>query len=121
MATSLPSLPSPPPRPAVWLHPRPRHPNPESGDAVRADGSWCDIELTTAEDGSRRIREAGPTPLWAHVEHAYQLWHQHNQPSWQRFGLTVTETSQRVWLDHPNDPHRWDLNAHARTGPENGL
>jgi protein-L-isoaspartate(D-aspartate) O-methyltransferase len=86
------------------------------------DGSWCDIELTTtAEDGSRRIHEAGPTPLWIHVEHAYQLWHQHNQPSWPRFGLTVTETSQHIWLDHPNNPHRWHLNTLARNGPESGL
>jgi protein-L-isoaspartate(D-aspartate) O-methyltransferase len=93
---------------------------PKAATLSAPDGSWCDIELTTAKDGSRRIHEAGPTPLWTNVEHAYQHWHQHNQPSWQRFGLTVTETSQHIWLDHPNNPHHWDLNAHARTGPENG-
>jgi protein-L-isoaspartate O-methyltransferase len=66
------------------------------------DGSWCEIDLTpTGDDGSRRVREAGPTPLWVHVEHAYRLWYQHDQPGWQRFGLTVTESHQRVWLDAP--------------------
>jgi hypothetical protein len=33
------------------------------------------------------------------IEHAYRLWHQHDHPGWQRFGLTVTDTHQRVWLD----------------------
>jgi hypothetical protein len=67
------------------------------------DGSWCEIELATADNGSRQIREAGPTPLWAHIEHAYQHWHQHNQPSWQRFGLTTTAHTQEIWLDEPHN------------------
>ncbi|MFY9808796.1 MAG: methyltransferase domain-containing protein [Pseudonocardiaceae bacterium] len=63
------------------------------------DGSSCEIAVTTADDGSRQIREVGPTPLWRTVEDAHQFWLDHDQPEWQRFGLTITETSQRIWLD----------------------
>jgi protein-L-isoaspartate(D-aspartate) O-methyltransferase len=76
---------------------------PKAATLSAPDGSWCEIELTTANDGSRQIREAGPTPLWTHIEHAYQHWHQHNQPSWQRFGLTTTANTQEFWLDEPHN------------------
>ncbi len=69
---------------------------PKAATLSTPDGSWCEIDLTTAEDGSRRIREGGPTPLWAQVEDACQRWHQGNQPSWQRFGLTATPQAQWV-------------------------
>jgi protein-L-isoaspartate O-methyltransferase len=83
---------------------------PKAATLSAPDGSWCEIALTTTDDGgSRRIREAGPTPLWAHVEHAYRLWHQHDQPGWQRFGLTVTETHQRIWLDDSTNGPSWPL------------
>lgn len=76
---------------------------PQAASLSAPDGSWCDIELNPGKGGSRQLREAGPTPLWVHVEHADRLWHQHNQPGWQRFGLTITETHQRVWLDEPHN------------------
>ncbi|MBV9728381.1 MAG: protein-L-isoaspartate carboxylmethyltransferase [Pseudonocardiales bacterium] len=73
------------------------------------DGSWCEIDLTTTDNGLRQIREGGPTPLWVHVEHAYQHWHHWGQPSWERFGLTVTTDTQTVWLDHSHNVlHRSD-------------
>jgi hypothetical protein len=37
---------------------------PTSATLSAPDGSWCEIDLTTADDGSRQIRESGPTPLW---------------------------------------------------------
>ncbi|MGH3932428.1 MAG: methyltransferase domain-containing protein [Pseudonocardiaceae bacterium] len=70
------------------------------------DGSWCEVELTTDDSALRQVRAGGPTPLWVHVERAYDLWRQWNQPSWERFGLTVTQHAQFVWLD---EPHKLDL------------
>jgi len=83
---------------------------PKAATLSAPDGSWCEIDLTTAEDGSRQIREAGPTSLWAQVEHAYQRWQAWDRPSWERLGLTVTDDAQVVWLDQPRDIiHRIDL------------
>jgi protein-L-isoaspartate(D-aspartate) O-methyltransferase len=76
---------------------------PKAATLSAPDGSWCEIELTTINNGSRQIREAGPTPLWAHIEHAYQRWHQWNQPSWERFGLTATANTQVIWLDNSHN------------------
>ncbi len=76
---------------------------PKAATLSAPDGSWCEIELTTADNGSRRIREGGPTPLWAQVERAYQRWHHWNQPSWHRFGLTITAETQSIWLDEPDN------------------
>ena len=67
------------------------------------DGSWCEIDLTTADDGIRQLREGGPTPLWEQVEHAYQRWHQWNRPRWETFGLTTTATTHTIWLYEPRN------------------
>ena len=67
------------------------------------DGSWCEIELTSDNTGHRNVREGGPTRLWTAVEHAHDTWTQAGQPTWQRFGLTVTADHQAVWLDDPDN------------------
>lgn len=74
---------------------------PKAATLSAPDGSVCEIELTTTENGSRHVREGGPTPLWAPIEHAYQRWQRWNQPRWERFGLTITPTTQTLWLDEP--------------------
>lgn len=76
---------------------------PKTATLSAADGSWCEIGLSTADGGARQLREGGPTPLWATVEHAHQRWLQWNQPSWERFGLTITTDTQVVWLDNPDN------------------
>ena len=81
------------------------------GAALSApDGSWCEIALTTTtDDGSRQLREGGPTPLWVQIEDAYQRWNQWNQPGWERFGLTATQQAQWVWHDDPYGDNRWQI------------
>ncbi|MGH3568527.1 MAG: protein-L-isoaspartate(D-aspartate) O-methyltransferase, partial [Pseudonocardia sp.] len=57
-----------------------------------------------------QLREAGPTPLWRHIEDAHQLWAGAGRPGWERLGLTVTPDHQHVWLDTPDrTDHRWRL------------
>jgi protein-L-isoaspartate(D-aspartate) O-methyltransferase len=83
---------------------------PTAASLSAPDGSWCEIDLTATGDGSRQISEAGPTPLWIHVEQAYQRWREWNQPSWERFGLTVVTDTQFIWLDDPDDViHQWGI------------
>ncbi len=73
-----------------------------------ADGSWCEVSNHT-DNGTRQVWEAGPTRLWRAIEDADELWHQLGQPGWDRFGLTVTEDQQWIWLDSPNGVHTWPL------------
>jgi methyltransferase of ATP-grasp peptide maturase system len=65
------------------------------------DGSWCEVSVSVDGDGLRVVWEAGPRRLWRTVEAAEDLWQQEGRPGWPRFGLTVSEHGQTVWLDTP--------------------
>lgn len=71
------------------------------------DGSWC--EVVTSGDGTGDVWEAGPHALWQTLETIYELWSEAGEPGWERFGMTVAEREQVVWLDHPDGPHKWVL------------
>lgn len=77
-----------------------------------ADSSWCEID-EPRPDGTRHIWEAGPRDLWRIIEETHATWRTMGLPGWERFGLTVTETSQRVWLDKPDNV----LHQLTETGP----
>ena len=68
-----------------------------------ADGSCCDVDLTSNHDGTRTVYEGGPTPLWTEIEHAYQQWCDWGQPGWDRIGVTVKPDTWAVWLDEPTN------------------
>lgn len=73
-----------------------------------ADGSWA--EVTLADDhGVHHVAEVGPRPIWRTIENAHALWKRLDCPGWGRFGLTVTEDRQHVWLDTPTSSHAWPL------------
>ena len=72
------------------------------------DGSWCEIDTTDHTD-HRTVIEGGPTRLWETLEHAHERWGHADQPTWDRFGLTVTPHHQWAWLDHPASDWHWDL------------
>lgn len=62
------------------------------------DGSWT--EVTLADDhGVHQVSEAGPRRVWRIVEDAHALWSTLGQPGWDRFGVTLTDNRQHVWLD----------------------
>ncbi|MGH3978668.1 MAG: ATP-grasp peptide maturase system methyltransferase [Pseudonocardiaceae bacterium] len=76
------------------------------------DGSWA--EITLADDhGVRQVAEGGPRRVWRIVEDAHATWEMLGRPGWDRFGLTVTEKDQRVWLDAPTSDHTWRLASAA--------
>ncbi|WP_159942500.1 MULTISPECIES: protein-L-isoaspartate(D-aspartate) O-methyltransferase [unclassified Nocardiopsis] len=47
------------------------------------------------------VEQRGPRDLWDEVEAAYLTWAGWGMPGRDRFGLTVTATGHRVWLDEP--------------------
>lgn len=83
----------------------------QPGDSflASADGSWCEVSDQTDTTGGHPVWQAGPQRLWDAIEAAHQLWTGLGQPGWERFGLTVTETRQYVWLDDPDGDHAWTL------------
>ncbi|MGH3800358.1 MAG: methyltransferase domain-containing protein [Pseudonocardiaceae bacterium] len=72
------------------------------------DGSWA--QVTLADDhGAHQVTEAGPTRVWRTLETAHARWTELDHPGWDRFGLTVTEHHQHIWLDTPTNQHTWPL------------
>lgn len=101
--------------------------NPESDDVEGVflqtpDGSWCEVRHGSYGHGT--VTEGGPCRLWRTVEAAYRLWHELDRPCWERFGLTVTRTEQRVWLDRADGVHNWLLEhdlADAAVSPPDAM
>ncbi len=76
------------------------------------DGSWA--EVTLADDhGLHQVTEAGPTRVWRIIEATHARWTELDRPGWDRFGLTVTEHHQQVWLDTPTSTRTWSLPANG--------
>jgi len=65
-------------------------------------GSWASAEF---RPGRQRyaVSQYGPRRLWDEVEEAYSWWAGAGCPGRERFGITVTEDGQWVWLDHPGN------------------
>ncbi|WP_030411015.1 protein-L-isoaspartate O-methyltransferase family protein [Streptomyces sp. NRRL S-1448] len=67
------------------------------------DRSWAVVMLRDEQTESR-VWQSGPRRLWDEVEAAYHWWRGEGEPSYERFGLTVTpEGGPRAWLDAPSN------------------
>ncbi|OKJ76114.1 methyltransferase domain-containing protein [Streptomyces sp. CB02460] len=64
----------------------------------RNDRSWACVLV---EDGrpAARVWQRGRRRLWDEVEGAYAWWVERGRPGWERFGVTVWEEGERVWVD----------------------
>jgi protein-L-isoaspartate O-methyltransferase len=93
------------------------------------DGSWAEVEVfeqdrrrmrttgphtRTTDDtvepytGPRSTWQGGPARLWDEWERAHQIWTDLGEPDWPRFGYTVTEDRQWLWVDNDeNGPAAW--------------
>ncbi len=81
---------------------------PTATSITAGDGSWA--QVTLADDhGVHHVTEGGPRRVWRMIENAHALWNKVDQPGWDRFGLTVPEEHQQVWLDTPTSSHAWQL------------
>lgn len=70
---------------------------------VTTDGSWCEVDPTPGWQWRPHVREGGPTPIWAQVEHAHQQWQDWGRPGWERVGVTARPETATFWLDAPDD------------------
>lgn len=68
--------------------------------ADRATGSWASVDYVPGAAGYDS-HQHGPRRLWSEVESAYDWWRNAGSPERTRYGLTVTPTGQRLWLDTP--------------------
>lgn len=74
-------------------------------------GSWCSVEPRADATSRYQIQEGGPTRLWEFVEAAYRQWSDIGNPTWDRFGITVTDHDQRIWLDRPEGQYTWTMQS----------
>ncbi|RMI44309.1 ATP-grasp peptide maturase system methyltransferase [Streptomyces triticirhizae] len=58
--------------------------------------------------GGWTVVQRGPVPLWDRVEQAVRHWESAGEPHQEQFGITVSPSRQRVWLDTEDGPG-WDL------------
>jgi hypothetical protein len=72
-----------------------------------AEGYFMPLEST--HDGTFLVTEIGSRALWGEVEQLHHLWHECRQPRRERFGLSIAQERQWVWLDSPEGPHTWEL------------
>lgn len=64
-------------------------------------GSWASVDVRRGRC-AYPVRQHGPRRLWDEIEQAHAWWVQHGRPTHTRLGVTVTDTEQWAWLDHPD-------------------
>ncbi|MEU2789404.1 methyltransferase domain-containing protein [Streptomyces sp. NPDC007100] len=69
------------------------------------DLSWACVYFR--DGGEARVWQSGSRRLWDEAEGAYRWWVANGRPGHDRFGLTVTEEGERVWLDEPGRSWAW--------------
>ncbi|MFJ5227034.1 methyltransferase domain-containing protein [Streptomyces sp. NPDC088400] len=77
----------------------------DSGEATlwffADDGkSWATVEYVPDVE-TYEVEQYGPRALWDEVRNAFLWWHDLGKPERSRFGLSVDDNGQRVWLDAP--------------------
>jgi hypothetical protein len=82
----------------------PQSPNDLVTEQSSAEWSGLSCHVTEAH-GKRAVRQGGPLRLWDTIESAYLRWQQLGQPGRSRFGLTVNQEQDTIWLDDPNGPY----------------
>jgi protein-L-isoaspartate O-methyltransferase len=64
-------------------------------------GSWATVEVYRGP-AAYPVHQHGPRRLWDEIEQAHTWWVTHDRPTYTRLGVTVTDTEQWTWLDHPD-------------------
>lgn len=66
-----------------------------------ATRSWATVDVHHGA-AAYPVRQHGPRRLWEEIEQALAWWAKHGRPTYTRLGVTVTNTQQWAWLDHPD-------------------
>ncbi len=80
-------------------------------DLIIRDDTGSSARLDSTRDGSFLVAETGSRALWGEVEQLHDLWHDCRQPHRERFGLSISNERQWVWLDSPDSRYTWELPA----------
>jgi protein-L-isoaspartate O-methyltransferase len=64
-------------------------------------GSWATVDVRPGS-AAYPVRQHGPRWLWEEIEQAHAWWIKHGRPTYTRLGVTVRDTQQWAWLDHPD-------------------
>jgi protein-L-isoaspartate O-methyltransferase len=71
-------------------------------------GGWA--QATYGAGSTWSWAEAGGHGVWETVERRWQWFNDLDQPTWDRFGLTVTpENTHVLWFQNPSGPDRWTV------------
>ncbi|MEV4190680.1 methyltransferase domain-containing protein [Streptomyces toxytricini] len=65
--------------------------------------SWASADYEPGA-ASFDVVQSGPRRLWDETEAAYRWWEGRGRPGFDRFGLTVADGREQVWLDSPDHP-----------------
>ncbi|MGH3570462.1 MAG: hypothetical protein ACRDUW_01300 [Pseudonocardiaceae bacterium] len=65
-------------------------------------GSWATVDVHRGGGAAAPVRQHGPRRLWDEIEQVHVWWVEHGRPTHTRLGVTVTNTQQWAWLDHPD-------------------
>ncbi|QNP70461.1 protein-L-isoaspartate(D-aspartate) O-methyltransferase [Streptomyces roseirectus] len=71
------------------------------------DGTWA--ESVYAPGAEPYIRAGDGEGAWDAVERWWSWYLAHDRPSWDRFGLTVTDEGHTLWFQSPQDGEAWRL------------
>lgn len=63
--------------------------------------SWAIVEVRR-RCTAHPVRQHGPRRLWDEIGQAHAWWVQHGRPAYTRLGVSVTDSEQWTWLDHPS-------------------
>ncbi len=66
------------------------------------DRSWACVMFRDGDPA--RVWQSGSRRLWDEAEAAYRWWERSGGSGHERFGLTVDEGGEYVWLDRPDNP-----------------
>ncbi len=76
------------------------------------DTSWACVMFRDGQDHAR-VWQSGSRRLWDEVREAYDWWKERGSPDVTRFGLTISASGQRAWLDDPAK-ESWTIPAPPR-------
>ena len=84
---------------------------PSLDDLIITDHTGSSARLQSTHDSSFLVTQTGSRALWDEVEQLHHLWHECRQPRRERFGLSIAQEHQWVWLDSPDSQHTWELST----------
>jgi protein-L-isoaspartate(D-aspartate) O-methyltransferase len=75
----------------------------ETAPGAITDGSWAVVEYAPGLE-EYQVEQYGPRRLWDEVSSAYRWWLTRGRPGRHRYGYTVADDGQHIWLDYPDSP-----------------